>query len=213
MKIKYFANNPFQENTYIVWDEHSHDGAMVDCGVLFNAEQEAVAQYIADNGIRITHLLNTHLHLDHCFGNHWAAECYCIKPEAHEADAPYIANFNAQLRSFGLDPDIAPAEPIGAFLRDGDVVAVGNLAFEVIHTPGHTPGGVCYYCKTEKIVLTGDTLFAGSVGRADLEGGSYSDLIRSIKNKLMSLPDDVRVYCGHGPYTTIGDERRNNPFL
>lgn len=212
MKIKFFANNPFQENTYIVYDEQSGEAAIIDCGALFENEQKAVAGFVADKGLKVTHLLNTHLHLDHCFGNYWAAEVYGVKPEAHSADAPFIEHFQQQLAAFGL-PMQVPAEPIGKMLVDGDTINLGSHRLEVIHTPGHTPGGICFYCADEKFVIVGDTLFAGSVGRADLEGGCFTDLIRSIKERLMTLPDDVRVYSGHGPYTTIGYERANNPFL
>lgn len=210
--IKSFVNNPFQENTYVVWDVASREAAIVDCGALFDGEKAKVADYVADNGLKVVRLLNTHLHLDHCFGNHWAAETYGVKPEAHAEDAPFVARFGEQLAAFGMPMDVE-AEPIGGYVADGDVVRVGGVELQVLHTPGHTPGGVCFYCKAEGFVLTGDTLFNGSVGRADLEGGSFTALIRSIKSRLMGLPDETRVYCGHGPYTTIGEERRSNPFL
>lgn len=212
MKIKSITNNPFQENTYIVWDETTKEAAIIDCGALMPAEQATIAGFIKDNGLTVCRLLNTHLHLDHCFGNHWASTTYGVKPEAHEADSHYITHFREQLDAFGLPFDVE-AEPIGNTLNDNDIVVVGNERLRVIHTPGHTPGGICFYNETDDTVITGDTLFCESIGRADLDGGCYSDLIKSIQSRLLSLPDDTKVYCGHGPYTTIGHERKNNPFL
>lgn len=212
MKIKQLTNNPFQENTYIIWDEQSHDAAIIDCGALFDGEKKAISGYITENNLNIIRLLNTHLHLDHCFGNHWAAETYGIKPEAHADDSPFIARFQEQLDAFGL-PMRVPAEPLGCFLTDNVTIKIGSIELQVIHTPGHTPGSVCFYSRRDNMVLTGDTLFCGSVGRTDLEGGSSGDLVHSIKTRLLTLPDKTAVYCGHGPYTTIGEERKNNPFL
>lgn len=212
MKIKQFVNNPFQENTYIIWDETSGDAAIVDCGALFENEYNAIDSFIQDNHLNLVHLLNTHLHLDHCFGNHHITAKYGIKPEAHHNDAPFISRFDDQLSAFGL-PLKVPAQPIGKYLDDSTSVNIGNIKLDIIHTPGHTPGGICFYNAANNILFTGDTLFNGSVGRADLEGGSYSDLINSIRQRLLPLPDSTVVYCGHGPYTTIGDERKSNPFL
>lgn len=212
MGIKCFVNNPIQENTYVVWDEVSREAAVVDCGALTEGERERMREWVREKELRVVRLLNTHLHFDHCLGNGWAAQEFGVKPEAHKADEPYVARFEEQLAAFGL-PFKVKGEPVGRFLNDGDVVCVGGEKLEVIHTPGHTPGGVCFYNAKAGWVLTGDTLFCGSVGRADLQGGCYTDLIRSIRTRLMALPDETRVYCGHGPYTTIGDERRDNPFL
>ena len=212
MKIKQIQNNPFQENTYVVYDEASREAAIVDCGALFPQEEEAINQFIADNNLTVKYLLNTHLHLDHCFGNHWASERYGIKPAAHADDQPLLARMAEQLRMFGLPFQVTP-EPLGTFLCDGDKLQLGEAEIKVIHTPGHSRGGLCFYIPSAGWLISGDSLFEGSIGRTDLEGGSYATLIKSITERLMTLPEETVVYPGHGPYTTIGDEKRSNPFL
>ncbi len=212
MEIKYLTLNPFQENTYIIYDKASHEAAIVDCGALFPEEEHRIDEFVKSNQLTVKHLINTHLHLDHCFGNHWAAMQYGIKPMAHEGDKPLLAQLEAQVRMFGL-PIKVTAEPLGTCLADGDTLTLGNETIEVIHTPGHSPGGLCLYMPQSGILLSGDTLFLSSIGRSDLEGGSYSTLIRSIQTRLLTLPGETKVFCGHGDTTTIGYERENNPFL
>ncbi len=210
--IKNFIFNPFQENTYVVWDDAVLDAAIIDCGALMPEEQTKLSDFIEENKLKVVHLLNSHLHLDHAFGNAWAAEKYSVRLSANESDAFLVPLMNQQARMFGLPFEIPTCE-IGIYLADGSAVNVGGVKLEVIHTPGHSPGGVCFYAAKEGVVFVGDTLFNGGVGRSDLEGGSHSTLIKSIREKLLTLPDETRVYCGHGPYTTIGDERKSNPFL
>lgn len=212
MKIKQIQNNPFQENTYVVWDETSKEAAIVDCGALFPQEEETIEAFINDNNLKVKYILNTHLHLDHCFGNAWAAEHYGVLPMAHEDDETLLARMGEQARMFGL-PFEVKTEKLGGYLKDGDVLMLGNNEIKVIHTPGHSRGGLCFYIPTAGLLISGDSLFEGSIGRTDLEGGSYATLIKSIQEKLMTLPEETVVYPGHGPYTTIGDEKRSNPFL
>ncbi len=212
MKIKQIQNNPFQENTYIVWDEVTMEAAIVDCGALFPQEEERIENFIKDNNLTIKFLLNTHLHLDHCFGNAWVAEHYGILPMAHEDDEMLLARMEEQARMFGL-PFEVKAQELGGYLKDGDMLTLGEYEIKVIHTPGHSRGGVCFYIPSAGWLISGDSLFEGSIGRTDLEGGEYATLIKSIQEKLMSLPENTIVYPGHGPYTSIGDEKKCNPFL
>ena len=212
MKIKQIQNNPFQENTYIIYDSASRKAAIIDCGALFPQEEEAIQEFVADNGLTIKYLLNTHLHLDHCFGNAWAAERYGVLPMAHTDDETLLARMGEQARMFGL-PFEVKTEKLGKYLNDGDILMLGENRIEVIHTPGHSRGGLCFYIPSAQWLISGDSLFEGSIGRTDLEGGSYATLIKSITERLMTLPEETVVYPGHGPYTTIGDEKKTNPFL
>lgn len=212
MKIKQIPNNPFQENTYVVWDEATMEAAIVDCGALFPQEEERIDVFANDNNLKIKYILNTHLHLDHCFGNAWAAERYGVLPMAHEDDETLLARMGEQARMFGL-PFEVKTEKLGGYLGDGDVLKLGDNEIRVIHTPGHSRGGLCFYIPSAGWLISGDSLFEGSIGRTDLEGGSYATLIKSITERLMTLPEDTVVYPGHGSYTTIGDEKKSNPFL
>ena len=212
MKIKQIQNNPFQENTYVVWDEASMEAAIVDCGALFPQEEERIEAFVSDNNLKVKYILNTHLHLDHCFGNAWAAGRYGILPMAHEEDKTLLARMGEQARMFGLPFEVR-TEKLGGYLKDGDVLTLGEHEIRVIHTPGHSRGGLCFYIPSAGWLISGDSLFEGSIGRTDLEGGSYATLIKSITERLMTLPEDTVVYPGHGSYTTIGDEKRSNPFL
>ena len=212
MKIKQIQNNPFQENTYVVWDEVSKEAAIVDCGALFPQEEERIERFVAENDLNIKYLLNTHAHLDHCFGNAWAAERYNVKPMAHADDEALLAQIGMQAKMFGLPVEVKTVK-LGGYLNDGDMLMLGENRIEVIHTPGHSRGGVCFYIPSVRWLVSGDSLFAGSIGRTDLEGGSYATLIKSIQERLMTLPEETIVYPGHGPYTTIGDEKKMNPFL
>ena len=212
MKIKQIQNNPFQENTYVVWDEVSMEAAIVDCGALFPQEEAKIETFVSDNNLKVKYILNTHLHLDHCFGNAWAAERYGILPMAHKDDETLLARMGEQARMFGL-PFEVKTEKLGGYLNDNDVLMLGENRIDVIHTPGHSRGGLCFYIPSAGWLISGDSLFEGSIGRTDLEGGSYATLIKSITERLMTLPEETVVYPGHGPYTTIGDEKRMNPFL
>lgn len=212
MKIKQIPNNPFQENTYVVWDEATMEAAIVDCGALFPQEEERIDVFVNDNNLKIKYILNTHLHLDHCFGNAWAAERYGVLPMAHEDDETLLARMGEQARMFGLPFEVR-TEKLGGYLKDGDVLKLGDNEIKVIHTPGHSRGGLCFYIPAEGWLVSGDSLFEGSIGRTDLEGGSYATLIKSITERLLILPEETVVYPGHGAYTTIGEEKKSNPFL
>ena len=214
LKIQGFTVNPIQENTYIVSDS-SGEAAIIDCGALFPEEQKAIADYISAHRLRPTLLLLTHGHFDHVFGCAWAAETYGLTPYMHPADEPFFAHAARHAEHFLRScPDFTvPSrfQPIGT-PDSPQTLPLGTHTLRVLHTPGHTPGGVCFYEADEKVLFSGDTIFEESIGRTDL-GGKHEQLIHSIRTELLTLPDDVQILPGHGGATTIGHERRYNPFL
>lgn len=212
LNIKTFVCNPFQENTYIVSDE-TNNAVVIDCGAFFNEERNELVDYIKDNNLTVTHLLATHAHIDHNFGNNTIADYYGIKPMVHNADASLMDRLGEQAEAFcnyTLNYKMPETEN---YLNDGDMIKFGNHVIRVIHTPGHSPGSVVFYIDTEKTAFTGDTLFMMSIGRTDLEGGSYADMIESLDRLITILPDDTVVLPGHGPQTSIKAEKNQNPFL
>lgn len=214
MTIKIFEVNPLQENCYVVSDDDTHQAVIIDCGAYFDEERRAVVGYLRDNGLTPVHLLCTHGHFDHAYGNDTIYAQFALKPEIHAADADLIADMHKQCEDMGLGISYdRMSPPVGTPLNDGDTIAFGNHILQVIHTPGHSPGGVCLYCPEEKVVFTGDTLFRMSVGRTDLSGGSWPQLMQSLQRLAAALPPDVVAYPGHGPRTTIKDETTYNPYL
>jgi len=212
LNVKTFQFNLLQENTYIVSDE-TLDCVIIDCGAFFDSEREAIVTYIKERQLRPVHLLCTHGHLDHCFGNDTIYSVFGLKPELHADDEFLAGDLTKQAADFFNVPYNHPTPPIGHFLSEGDIITFGSHEFRVLHTPGHTPGGVSFYCEAEKVVFTGDTLFRLSVGRTDFERSSWQQLLLSLRNVLSQLPPDTAVYSGHGPKTTIGAERRENPYM
>lgn len=211
MTIQTFTFNHFGTNCYILSDE-SREAVIIDCGCLFPNEKVTLQDYITKQNLTIKHLLNTHLHIDHVFGNAFINTTYGILTEAHAADAFWIDNAAAMASRFGLVLQ-EPVPPMGKALAQGDVITFGSTTLRAIHVPGHSPGGLSFYCEQEKCVFSGDSLFPNSIGRTDLPGSSYDELIRSIHSQLLTLPDDTIVYPGHGPHTTIGIEKVQNPYL
>lgn len=213
LKVKKFTVNPVQENCYVVSDE-TKEAVIIDCGCFDEFEWDDIEIYIKNNGLKPVHLLNTHLHFDHCLGNHFAYKTFGLKPEASIKDSSTYDNMRNQLRMFlGTDELYHEQPAIGRDLKQNDKVEFGKTVFDVIETPGHTPGGICFYCKEDGMLWAGDTLFRGSIGRTDLPGGNYRELVYGIAEKLLTLPEDTQVYCGHGPSTSIGFEKDNNPYL
>lgn len=210
--VKKFEFNPFGECTYVVHDSATRRAVVVDPGMVDAAERAAFDAYLADNDLTLTAIVNTHLHLDHCFGANYVRDRYGVPVRAHAADAPLGMAMDEQLRRFGL-PTIFGAVTINEPLAEGDVVAVGAEQLRVLHVPGHSPGGIALYSPEGGFVLTGDSLFCGSIGRTDLMGGDYATLIRAVTDKLLALPDATEVLPGHGPSTTIATERHSNPYL
>lgn len=211
MQVKSLTFNPFQENTLLLYDE-TGECAIVDPGMLTPDEEDRLKAAIQEAGLKPVKLLQTHLHLDHVFGTAFVASEYDLKPEAHEADLPFIAQHKDYARSFGVEVAANPPAP-EVFLNDGDEVKFGRTTLQVRHIPGHSPGGIVFYNEEAGIVIAGDALFSGSVGRSDLPGGNHDQLIAGIQAQLMTLPDEVVVYPGHGPQTSIGQERQSNPYL
>lgn len=213
MTVKSFSVNPLGENCYVVNDD-TREAVIIDCGALYDEERAAISDYIDLNELRpVAHLL-THAHFDHLFGAGFIHERYGIPARCHIADLPFFLNSEEQMRGI-LGGHVMPCEkgPAGETFTADSVIPFGNHQFTVIHTPGHTPGGVCFYCAEEKILFSGDSLFQMSIGRTDFPGGNHWDLIRSLTHLLKTLPDGVTIYPGHGPKTNSTDERLYNPFL
>jgi hydroxyacylglutathione hydrolase len=210
MHFEVLTFNPFQENTYIIWDD-AGQAAIIDPGCSTAAERAELDLCISANGLTPVRLLNTHCHVDHVLGNGHVERTYGLPLWMHRAEVPVHAAVPEYSRMWGLE-----AHDIGTpahFLAHADVVTVGTLRLQVLHTPGHSPGSITFYEPASGHALVGDVLFQGSIGRTDLPGGDMSTLISSIINRLMPLPDSVLVHPGHGPSTSIGHERRTNPFL
>jgi len=211
MTIKTFTFNPIQENTYLVYDE-TNEAVVIDAGCLSGAEKLTLKGFIEDNNLVLKRVLNTHLHFDHQFGNKFLFNTYGIKPEANKGDEYLLENVIAKTRAFGVEID-EEAQTIGEYIIDNQEINFGNSSFTAFHVPGHSPGSIAFYSEKEGVLFAGDVLFRGSIGRTDLQGGDYATLINSITKKLLPLPDSTVVYSGHGPTTTIGYEKKNNPFL
>ena len=211
MTIKTFTFNPIQENTYLVYDE-TNEAVVIDAGCITDSEKLQLKRFIEDNKLILKRVLNTHLHFDHQFGNRFLFTTYGIKPEAGKEDEYLLENTVSQARSFGLNTG-EEAQPLGGYIIDQQEIKFGNSSFIAFHVPGHSPGSIAFYAEKEGVLFAGDVLFRGSIGRTDLPKGDYATLILSITGKLLPLPDSTVVYSGHGPSTTIGFERNNNPFL
>lgn len=212
LKIKTFIFNPFGETTYVVFNPVTYDAVVIDPGMGDCEENAAFDAFIADTHLNIQGIVNTHMHLDHCFGANYVRDKYGVAVAAHVADAFLGSNIDDQARKFGVrlkGRDVI----IDAPLADGDKIQIGDDSLTVIHTPGHSPGGICLYSPNGGFLIAGDTLFKGSIGRTDLPGGNLNQLLNSIKTRLLSLRGETIVFPGHGPSTTIEDERLHNPFL
>jgi len=211
LNIRPFVCNMLQENCFIVNDETS-EAVIIDCGAYFEDERQAIVSYIRNNHLKPRHLLCTHGHFDHCFGNDTIWHEFGLQPEVASEDE-WLMDISRQMHDMmGVDyPGEVP--PIGRFLNKDDTITFGSHSLKVLPTPGHTPGGVCFYCQEEKVVFTGDTLFHQSIGRTDFDRGSWNQLMDSLKTVVAKLPADTTVYCGHGPKTTIGTELSCNPYL
>lgn len=211
INIQRFSVNMLQENCYVVNDD-TRECVIIDCGAFYPEEREAIVNYIRENELMPKHLLCTHGHLDHIFGNNTMYEVFGLKPEVSQRDEQLIKNHIRQAQKFyqiTLDYEMPP---VGHFLKDGETVSFGNHELKVIETPGHSKGCVCFYCESERVVFTGDTLFHHTIGRTDLEGGSMMQIIQSLR-RLAQLPDETIVLPGHGEQTTIGDELAHNPYM
>lgn len=232
MKIKQFVFNPFGVNCFVL-SNNANEAILIDPSVSNASERNALAEYIKKEGFKVRRVLNTHLHLDHVLGNAFVERTFGVKAEAHEEDNFLLDLQEEQSQMFGLPvEEIAP--PLGNFLAEGDIVEIPGIKLHVIHVAGHSPGGIAFYCenanegesdaaaegattedaatknaKPVPVLFPGDILFAGSMGRSDLFGGDEEALVSGIKSKLLTLPGETVVFPGHGPATTIEDERSN----
>jgi len=208
--LKVFENNPYHENTYILYDE-TGECAIIDPGMDTGAEQNAVVNFIKANNLKPVLLLNTHCHIDHVLGNHFVYEQYGLKPQFNIGESEILAAVPAYAPAMGFRYEPSPLPEV--YLPQTGTVSFGNTTLELIFAPGHSPAHLCFYNKADNILIGGDVLFRGSVGRSDLPGGNHAQLIKNIEDKLFTLPDDCTVYPGHGPETTIGYEKETNPFF
>lgn len=210
MKIKEFVFNPFEENTYVLYDD-TKECIIIDPGCYDSEEEKLLQSFIADNNLKPVALLNTHCHIDHVFGNHFIGAQYGLKPQIHSFEKQILKSAVVVGEMYGLNVTDSPEPEIT--LEDNGVFRFGNTELDLILAPGHSPGSICFYHMESGCLIGGDVLFQGSIGRSDLPGGDFHTLLTSIKERLFKLPDEVVVYPGHGPQTTIGYEKKYNPFL
>ncbi|TAE76353.1 MAG: MBL fold metallo-hydrolase [Bacteroidetes bacterium] len=208
--IKSFVFNAFQENTYILYDE-TKEAIIIDPGCQMHAERGILDNFIEKEQLNLVHLLNTHCHLDHVFGNLYFQKNYNLKLAIHQADVPVLAACTMVAKMYNLSPYDESLADI--FLEEGQQIKFGNTILDILHLPGHAPGHLGFVNHTEKFIISGDVIFKGSIGRTDFPLCNHDHLMDSIKNKLFLLPDDYIIHTGHGQSTTIGDEKKNNPFF
>jgi len=208
--LKSFCFNAFQENTYVVYDDEK-TAFIIDPGNSEPHEDKIIKDFISEKKLQLKRLLLTHGHIDHILGNAFIYEEYGLTAEVHQADLFFLERLPQTAAMYGVEAREFPMPK--TFLKENGVVELGKYKFDCIFTPGHSPGSLCFFNRETKLLIGGDVLFFDSIGRTDLPLGDHATLINSIKEKLFPLGDDVKVYPGHGPSTTIGHERQNNPFL
>jgi len=211
IKIKNFTFNLFAENTLVVWDDKTLESAIVDPGSSNSAEEKILEEFISSKKLKVKYLINTHCHIDHILGCRFVKEKYNPVYLAPELDLPLLKNAQKQADAFDIKMEDPPLPD--QFINEETIIKLGDSVGKFIFTPGHSPGEFCIYFENEKLCITGDVLFNEGIGRTDLWGGDYKTLIDSIESKLFKLPDDVKIYPGHGETSTIGHEKYNNPFL
>lgn len=210
MRLHRFTFNPFQENTYVLSDD---TGAcvIIDPGCHTLAEQHVLTQYIADNKLEPVRLLNTHCHIDHVLGNAFVGRTYALNPEIHHLESAILSSAPQVGVAFGIQ--VEPSPEAVAFLTPGHSLSFGETTLEILFAPGHSPGSVCFYHAGSELLIGGDVIFKQSIGRTDLPGGDFDTLMASIRDGLFKLPDATVVHPGHGDHTTIGYEKKHNPFV
>jgi hydroxyacylglutathione hydrolase len=209
MQIRSFVFNAFQENTFLLYDE-TKECVVIDPGCYEPEEKNELKEFIQDNGLTVKMLLNTHCHIDHVLGNYFVKDHYKVNLHLHKIEEPILRAVSSYASNYGIFKYEA-ATP-DAYIQENDVISFGNQTLKVLFTPGHSPGHVVFYHKESNSVIGGDVLFYNSIGRTDLAGGNFDTLIDSIHKKLFTLPDETIVYPGHGPETSIGFEKKTNPF-
>ncbi len=209
IQVKSFVFNPFMENTYVLYDE-TKEAIIIDPGCYEKHEKDELTSFIKNEGLKVVKLLNTHCHIDHVFGNQFVKTTYDVKLSIHQKDEETLRAVKVYAPNYGFS-HYEEAE-VDNYIDEGDVITFGNSTLDIVFVPGHAPGHVAFFNKEDKIIIGGDVLFQGSVGRTDLPGGDMNTLIKSIHEKMFPLGDDMTVYCGHGGTTTIGHEKKTNPF-
>lgn len=210
LQIKSFEFSPIQENTYILYNEFN-ECIIIDPGCYFDEEKDALSTFVTDNNLRPVMLLNTHCHLDHVFGNKYVAEKYGLTLRIHEGEKKVLDFAPASGLMYNMPFDNYQGN--FDFIKEGETLVLGTDNLKVLFTPGHSPASISFYDAQGGSLISGDVLFYRSIGRTDLPGGDFDTLIRSIRTQLFTLPDATKVYSGHGPATTIGDEKRENPYV
>ena len=210
LKVKSFVFSPIQENTYLLYNEFN-DCLIIDPGCYFPEEKDEMKGFITQSSLTPRMLLNTHCHLDHVFGNKFVAETWGLTLNLHEKEKKLLDYAPTSGLMYNMPFDNYAGEYI--YLKEGDVITLGDDELTVIEAPGHSPGHICFYCAKQNFIISGDVLFNRSIGRTDLPGGNHQTLLKNIREKLFVLPDETVVYSGHGPTTTIGEEKTENPFL
>ncbi|MFC4143945.1 MBL fold metallo-hydrolase [Pedobacter mendelii] len=211
ISIKIFTFNTYSENTYVLFDE-TRECVIIDPGMYEGAEQNKLVTFIKENELKPVLLLNTHCHLDHIFGNKFVFDTWGLKPQFHKGELQILQAVPGYAPQMGFTKYELSPEP-ETFLGETGTITFGNSSLDLIFAPGHSPAHLCFYSKADNFLIGGDVLFYGSIGRTDLPGGNHQQLINNIETKLFLLPDDCKVYPGHGPATTIGFEKQNNPFF
>ena len=210
LTVKAFSFNPVEENTYVLYNE-KRECCIIDPGFYFPEEKEEFKRFIEENNLQPILLLNTHCHLDHVFGNKFVHDTWGLLLHIHEKEKQMLDLAPASGQMWQLPFENYEGELI--FIKEDSRIEIGNDELEVRFAPGHSPGHVCFYDEADGFAISGDVLFSGSIGRTDLPGGDFHTLINSIQTQLFTFPDDTKIYCGHGPMTTIGFEKMNNPFV
>jgi glyoxylase-like metal-dependent hydrolase (beta-lactamase superfamily II) len=210
LHIQHFTFNPFQENTYVVYNDQK-EAFIIDPGCYTRIEQKQLLEFIKDHALTPKGLLNTHCHLDHVFGNQLIADTFNLPAIFHKNEQVVLDRLAEASTKWGIPCN----SYTGAiqYIENGDTLSLGEEQFSILLTPGHSPGSVCFYHKEQAIIIGGDLIFKDGVGRTDLPGSNPNDLIKSIQDVILPLPENITIYSGHGPATTIGREKRHNPYL
>ena len=210
LTIQAFTFNPYQENTFVLSDE-SKEAVIIDPGCYDLQEQQELTQYVHQHKLVVRYILNTHGHIDHMLGNAYCVKQWGVPLVAHPKSVRDLESSPQWGKMMGLN--VTPSPSPDQWIKEGDTIEFGQTQLQVWYTPGHAEGHVSFFSDADQQLFSGDVLFAGSIGRTDLPGGSLPILMQSIAEKLLPLDDQVQVHCGHGPSTTIGKERKSNPFI
>jgi hydroxyacylglutathione hydrolase len=210
INLKKFTCNPYQENSYLLYDE-TRECVIIDPGMNDSREQNQLVNFIKENQLQPTLLLNTHCHIDHVLGNKFVFDNWSLKPQFHRGELAVLQAVAGYAPQMGINYELSP-EP-DTFLEESGTIIFGSSTLDLIFAPGHSPAHLCFYAAEDGFLIGGDVLFYQSIGRTDLPGGNHAELIKNIKEKVFVLPEGCVVYPGHGPHTTIGFEKLHNPYL